>query len=264
MIKTPLRITGLCPALLLCAAGALLSAEATAARPATSQTSPAASALLESAASDLDAGRLDRAAATLERALRIEPRNAAILHYLGQTRLQQGQYQQAAALASKSNTLAGNDFTLRERNSWLIDQARQAAEQNLAPTLDDSERLALQQRLDEEIERRRQAEAEALALREQLVQEQAQPAAVELPADELEAEWSDSDFMDDEPRHDMQKAAFHAGHERGMGRIPRGHRPPPGLCRIWFPGRPPGHQPPPGDCDALHYHLPDGAWLIRG
>lgn len=30
--------------------------------------------------------------------------------------------------------------------------------------------------------------------------------------------------------------------------VPKGHLPPPGQCRLWFPGRPPGHQPPPISC----------------
>jgi hypothetical protein len=47
-------------------------------------------------------------------------------------------------------------------------------------------------------------------------------------------------------------------------RIPKGHMPPAGKCRIWYPDRPPGHQPPPGDCEALKYRVPRGAWLIRG
>jgi len=45
--------------------------------------------------------------------------------------------------------------------------------------------------------------------------------------------------------------------------IPPGHYPPPGECRIWYPGRPPGHQPPPGRCDSLATEVPPGAWLIR-
>lgn len=36
--------------------------------------------------------------------------------------------------------------------------------------------------------------------------------------------------------------------------IPPGHYPPPGHCRLWYPGRPPGHQPPPVPCD----------WLVVG
>jgi hypothetical protein len=47
-------------------------------------------------------------------------------------------------------------------------------------------------------------------------------------------------------------------------KIPKGHMPPPGECRIWYPDRPPGHQPPPGDCEELQYQVPRGAWLIRG
>jgi hypothetical protein len=44
--------------------------------------------------------------------------------------------------------------------------------------------------------------------------------------------------------------------------IPPGHLPPPGLCRIWFPGRPPGHQPRPGNCRTLSLQVPRGALLI--
>ena len=50
-------------------------------------------------------------------------------------------------------------------------------------------------------------------------------------------------------------------HRHGYTRldIPKGHYPPPGECRIWFPDRPAGQQPPPGRC----YRVPAGAWLIR-
>jgi hypothetical protein len=47
-------------------------------------------------------------------------------------------------------------------------------------------------------------------------------------------------------------------------RVPPGHLPPPGQCRVWFPDRPPGHQPPPGDCYALQFQVPPGAVLVRG
>jgi|EndMetStandDraft_7_1072992.scaffolds.fasta_scaffold189580_2 hypothetical protein len=54
-------------------------------------------------------------------------------------------------------------------------------------------------------------------------------------------------------------------HDHGYSnlRIPNGHLPPPGECRIWYPGRPAGHQPPPGRCGALSRQVPAGAWLIR-
>jgi len=31
-------------------------------------------------------------------------------------------------------------------------------------------------------------------------------------------------------------------------RVPQGHMPPPGECRVWIPGVPAGQQPPPGRC----------------
>jgi hypothetical protein len=33
--------------------------------------------------------------------------------------------------------------------------------------------------------------------------------------------------------------------------VPPGHYPPPGYCRLWYPGRPPGHQPRPVPCGQL-------------
>lgn len=45
--------------------------------------------------------------------------------------------------------------------------------------------------------------------------------------------------------------------------IPKGHMPPPGSCRIWYPGRPPGHQPPPFKCGAGGFRMPLGAFLVQ-
>lgn len=246
MMKTNLRMAVLWPGLLLWAA--CTAPVASAARP----ENPAVAALVESASRDLGAGRTEAAAATLERAQRIEPGNPVIVHYLGQVRLRQGNYQQAEALAIKSDVLSGGDRTLRERNVWLSNAARQAAEQNLAPAeAEEDERLARQRQLDEEIAAQQMAE-------QRLAQEQAEARAWE----ESKSRRDEDDFAASARRQDMQKAAYDTGYQRGIEHIPRGHRPPPGLCRIWFPGRPPGKQPPAGDCRKLERRLPAGAWLI--
>jgi hypothetical protein len=46
--------------------------------------------------------------------------------------------------------------------------------------------------------------------------------------------------------------------------IPLEYMPPPGKCRIWFPGRAPEHQPPTGECADLERHVPLNTWLLRG
>lgn len=35
---------------------------------------------------------------------------------------------------------------------------------------------------------------------------------------------------------------------RGSSKVPPGHRPPAGMCRVWIDGVPPGHQPAVTDC----------------
>lgn len=54
------------------------------------------------------------------------------------------------------------------------------------------------------------------------------------------------------------------GHAGRSYDVPPGHMPPPGQCRIWYPGVPPGQQPPPGDCHELGYRVPAGAYLVYG
>lgn len=49
---------------------------------------------------------------------------------------------------------------------------------------------------------------------------------------------------------------------RGALAVPPGHLPPPGACRIWFPGRPPGRQPHPLDCGAAMANAPAGSWVL--
>jgi len=63
-------------------------------------------------------------------------------------------------------------------------------------------------------------------------------------------------------RHDNDPGTYFHRHGCARLNIPEGHYPPPGECRIWYPGRPPGHQPPPGECSRLRSQVPPGAWLI--
>lgn len=87
---------------------------------------PAVVALLEQAELQAQSGEGDQAAATLERALRIEPRNPWLWHRLAVLRLQQGRYQDAIDLASRSNSLAAGDERLQGGNAEVIARSRQA------------------------------------------------------------------------------------------------------------------------------------------
>lgn len=86
---------------------------------------PAIVALLNSAGQELRAGRYEQAAAALERALRIEPANAWLWHRLARIRLEQGELEQAASLAARSNSLAGGDPRLGADNWRLIATVRE-------------------------------------------------------------------------------------------------------------------------------------------
>ena len=89
------------------------------------QANPAVLALLNNAAAQEQAGQYEQAAATLERALRLEPRNAMLWHRLARLRLSQGEWQTAADLAAKSNSLAGGDSDLQARNWQVIAEAKE-------------------------------------------------------------------------------------------------------------------------------------------
>ena len=80
--------------------------------------------LLDKAHTQSSSGQLDDAGSSLERALRIEPRNPMLWQELARVRLGQGHYRQAENLAAKSNSLAGEDRTLRAENWRLIGHAR--------------------------------------------------------------------------------------------------------------------------------------------
>jgi hypothetical protein len=44
--------------------------------------------------------------------------------------------------------------------------------------------------------------------------------------------------------------------------VPPGHLPPPGLCRVWVPGRPPGRQARARSCNGIAGTAPAGAWIL--
>ncbi len=87
------------------------------------KTSAAVLALIKKARVDAMAGNLDKAMLRLERAVRIEPANATVWHYMAKLFLQQENYKQAAGYAAKSNSLAPNSNT-NGNKSLIIDNWR--------------------------------------------------------------------------------------------------------------------------------------------
>ena len=51
-------------------------------------------------------------------------------------------------------------------------------------------------------------------------------------------------------------------HRQGRTRIPNGHLPPPGECRVWYPNRPAGQQPPPFKCGQSPGRVEPGGWVF--
>ena len=53
-----------------------------------------------------------------------------------------------------------------------------------------------------------------------------------------------------------------AGNTAVALRVPPGHLPPPGRCRVWIAGTPPGHQARARTCDGILAHAPAGSMVI--
>ncbi len=64
-----------------------------------------------------------------------------------------------------------------------------------------------------------------------------------------------------EGEHKEQKHESKEERHEAYG-IPKGHLPPPGHCRIWYPNRPAGHQPPPQRCPIAVRQIPLGAYVV--
>ena len=50
--------------------------------------------------------------------------------------------------------------------------------------------------------------------------------------------------------------------DRSQLRVPPGHLPRAGQCRVWFPGRPPGRQPKAASCAGIERYAPAGSWIL--
>ncbi len=243
--------------LVFCAVASLCSVAAE--RRAPAQSNSASTTLIETASRQYELGELDQAAASLERALHIQPNNPATLHYLGVLRLQQGQYQQAETLAARSNIRVGRNVELRNRNFQLIQAAQQAQASNTPPNARENQ-VAVQKGLEEETQRRRAAE---MAVVEQSTPDPGRDAGNFARATADQALDSPTAGRP-RPEGTLQRASVEPAPAYDGVEIPRGHLPPPGKCRIWFPDRPPGHQPKPGKCKKLRHRVPSGAYLVQG
>lgn len=85
---------------------------------------PATDSLVALADRQAAAGDVAQAAAQLERALRIRPQDPVLWQKLAWLRLKNGDFEQAAALAARSDSLAGNNAALRAENGRISDLAR--------------------------------------------------------------------------------------------------------------------------------------------
>lgn len=81
--------------------------------------------LLDDAREASDNGDNDRAGALLERALRIRPDSAVLWHNLAIVRYRETAYEQAADLAGRSLSHAGDNRELKSRNWEVIAASRQ-------------------------------------------------------------------------------------------------------------------------------------------
>ncbi|MGF6092213.1 tetratricopeptide repeat protein [Pseudomonas sp. 18173] len=230
-------------------------------RGAATQSNRASTTLIETASRQYESGQLDQAAATLERALHIQPNNPATLHYLGVLRLQQGQYQQAETLALRSNVQVGSNVELRNRNFQLI-QAAQRAKASNTPAQASEGLVAVQKGQDEQVDAAQIQEAQIAPVEQPAADTGQHPGIL----DRIKAAWASISPTADRPQPEgtAQMASVEPAPEYGDVVIPRGHLPPPGKCRIWFPDRPPGHQPAVGSCKKLRHRLPPGAILLYG
>jgi hypothetical protein len=69
---------------------------------------------------------------------------------------------------------------------------------------------------------------------------------------------------DDVIQSAQRTAASQNRNPRSKDKIPRGHLPPAGMCRIWIEGVPPGQQPAPTDCQTAVANKPANGRVLWG
>ena len=82
------------------------------------------------------------------------------------------------------------------------------------------------------------------------------------PADEPVVDEGDKDDHSFDQGQNKKDKGGPPPHAHGLLKIPKGHLPKPGQCRVWVPGTPPGRQQKAGNCSTLAPQVPVGAWLV--
>ncbi|HJR69915.1 MAG TPA: tetratricopeptide repeat protein [Gammaproteobacteria bacterium] len=226
-------------------------------------------ALLQDAERELRAGRPEQASVALERALRIEPRNPTVWHYLGLARLDLGDYSQAEVMASRSHSLAPADRALRAYNARLVAAARQASGQTGAPLPDGLETWASP---DEPVQRQASSrpsfrDIETWRSPDSFATATAPPSSYTDSGDGRQRPYRAEQRRRPAPVEaqepvEARTPAWRARADSGTDRVRRESTPLRRECRIWYPDRPPNRQPPPFKCDEGTRHVPPGAVLL--
>jgi tetratricopeptide (TPR) repeat protein len=225
-------------------------------------------ALLESADRELGAGHPDQASLALERALRIDPRNPTVWHYLGLARLDAGDFAQAEAMASRSQSLAPDDWALRTRNARLVTTARRASGQAAAPLPDgfddpapreevyEQRRASVLPQYDVQIAPPFNSFDVQIAPRASYTDSRERPSRSEQRVRRAP--------LDKGGRAELDTPVYRARPDDGVERAQREQRefPPARECRYWYPNRPSSRQPPPFTCDQATGKAPPGAVLL--
>ena len=109
--------------LLIMAAALMMNSCTGVTRVGESKISTPSAGLLSDAEQALESGDYKRAELQMERAMRVDPRNGQVWHFMARIRYEQGDYYQTVQFCLKSNTLASQDRSLMKQNWILLERA---------------------------------------------------------------------------------------------------------------------------------------------